>query len=209
MRVVIAARTHHGLEVTVMEPWGRAGERERDHGGGDRAAQPDQTRAEGHGVGEHGSRIASQLAMGAAKTKRDPRPVIYYTLDQLFAIGYVYVVAAVIPNRLASASIHLWSIPVCMQVLALGTLTARFPGLRRTGWWVAIAGGSLLLLSTILLIARILASAAFLAGVYGAFGQGAAMFALVAVALVIELVALLPVVQIRYLMSRAGRRAFA
>ena len=66
----------------------------------------------------------------------------------------------------------------------------------------------MLLLTTIILIVRVLVSAAFLAGVYGAFGKAAATFALVAVALVIELVALLPIVQIKYLMSRAGRRAY-
>ena len=63
-----------------------------------------------------------------------------------------------------------------------------------------------MLLSTILLITRILISAAFLAGVYGAVGKAAAMTSLVAVALIIELVALLPLVQIKFLMSRAGRR---
>ena len=74
---------------------------------------------------------------------------------------------------------------------------------------VAIAGGSLILLSTFLIIVRLLASAAFLAGVYGAFGQAAASGALVAVALVIEVVALLPIVQVKWLMSRAGRRVYA
>jgi hypothetical protein len=54
----------------------------------------------------------------------------------------------------------------------------------------------------------LLASAAFLAGVYGAFGKAAASGALIAVALVIEVVALLPIVQVKYLMSRAGRRVY-
>jgi len=44
--------------------------------------------------------------------------------------------------------------------------------------------------------------------VYGAFGKAAATFALVMVALLVELVALLPVVQVKYLMTRSGRRAF-
>ena len=73
---------------------------------------------------------------------------------------------------------------------------------------IALIGGSAVLLSTIILILRLLVSAAFLAGVYGAFGKAAASFALVMVALVIELVALLPIVQVKYLMTRAGRRAY-
>ena len=75
------------------------------------------------------------------------------------------------------------------------------------GWRIAVVAGSAVVLSTILLIARIVASAAFLAGVYGAFGKAAATFALVMLALVIELVALLPIVQVKYLMTRMGRRA--
>ena len=140
--------------------------------------------------------------------RRDPRPYIYYALDQLCVIAYAYVLAAVIPNRQPSAAVHLWAIPVAMQILALGTLSIVVPPVRRIGRLVAIGGGSLVLALTILLIVRVLVSAAFLAGVYGAFGQAAATFAVVAVALVIELVALLPIVQVRYLMSRAGQRAY-
>ena len=140
---------------------------------------------------------------------RDIRPHIYLALDQIFAIAYVVVILKVIPNRLPSATIHLWTIPIGMEVMAIGTASVFVPALRAKGRWVAIAGGSVVLLSTIVMIARVLVSAAFLAGVYGAFGQAAATFALVAVALIVEAVALLPVVQVKYLMSRAGRRAFA
>ncbi len=145
--------------------------------------------------------------MARKREQRPTRAYIYYGLDQVFAIGYVAVVLA-LPNRLASASIHLWSFPVVMQIFALGTLAVAWPRARRIGWRVAIAAGSALLASTILLIVRLVASAAFLAGVYGAFGQAAAASVLVGVALVIELVALLPIVQLRYLLSRAGRRAY-
>jgi hypothetical protein len=141
--------------------------------------------------------------------KRDPRPIIYLALDQLCVIVYAYVIQSVIPNRLPSAMLQLWSIPLCMQVMALGCASVFVPKWKRIGRIVAIAGGSALLLSVIVLIVRVLVSAAFLAGVYGAFGKAAATFALIAIALVIEAVALLPIVQIKYLMSRAGQRAFA
>ena len=147
----------------------------------------------------------------ALPTRRDPRPLIYYGLDQAFVVAYAYVIAKVIPNRLPTAALHLWAIPALTQVMALGTLMGalRVAQLRRIGREVAIVAGSLILLTTILLIVRMLVSAAFLAGVYGAFGKAAATFALVAVALVIEAVALLPIVQIKYLMSRAGRRVYS
>jgi hypothetical protein len=109
----------------------------------------------------------------------------------------------VIPNRLPSAAFHLWTLPVATLAMGAGTLLGG-----RHGWWIAIAGGSAMLLSVIVLIARILISAAFLAGVYGAFGKAASTFAIVAVALIIEVVALLPIIQIKFLMTRAGRRAY-
>jgi hypothetical protein len=135
--------------------------------------------------------------------RRDLRRWIFGGLDLVFVAIYAYAIWKVIPNRLPSAAIHMWSIPLAM--LALGT--GMFVG-GKSGWWTAIAGGSLLLLSAFLLIARILISAAFLAGVYGAFGKAAASFALVTVLLVIELVVLLPIFQVRFLMSRAGKQQF-
>ncbi len=140
--------------------------------------------------------------------KRDPRPTIYGALDQIFAIIYAVAVWRLIPNRLASASLHLWALPVLAQLMALGTLSAWVPRARRYGWWAAVVSGSLMLVLTVLLIIRVLVSAAFLAGTYGAFGKAAASTALIGVAVVIEVVALLPIFQIKYLMTRAGRRAF-
>ncbi|MEO8552351.1 MAG: hypothetical protein ABI678_20380, partial [Kofleriaceae bacterium] len=95
------------------------------------------------------------------------------------------------------------------ELMALGMAAVFVPKYKPLGRKVALVGGSLILLSTFLIIVRLLASAAFLAGVYGAFGKAVASGALIAVALVIEVVALLPIVQVKYLMSRAGRRVYA
>jgi hypothetical protein len=142
---------------------------------------------------------------------RDMRPYIYLGLDQLFVIVYAYVLLYVIPTRLLSGQLHMWALPVLMQVIALGTASVflRAPKHRRVGWWIAVVAGSLLIAATILLIIRVLVSAAFLSGVYGAFGKAAAVSALIGVALVVELVALVPLFQIKYLRTRAGRRVYA
>jgi hypothetical protein len=137
------------------------------------------------------------------RVNRDIRRWIYGGLDLAFAAVYAVAIWKVIPNRLASASVHLWTFPAATLAMGAGTLLGG-----RRGWWIAVVAGSAVLLSTILLIARIVASAAFLAGVYGAFGKAAATFSLVMVALVVELVALLPIVQVKYLMTRAGKRAY-
>jgi hypothetical protein len=146
---------------------------------------------------------APTVSPPGSRVIRDRRPWIYGVLDLVFAAGYVVAIWKVIPNRLPSAAAHLWAFPIAMLVLAVGTLHG---GPR--GWRIAVVGGSLVLLSTVLLLVRIVISAAFLAGVYGAFGKAAATFSLVLVALVIELVALLPIVQLKYLLTRAGRRAY-
>ena len=150
-------------------------------------------------------------ALAQAPARRDLRPYVYLGLNQLFVLGYVYVLTYVIPNRMMSAAVHLWALPVLMQGMALGTAAVflRDPGHRRIGWWIAAVSATAMIVVTILLIIRVLVSAAFLAGVYGAFGKAAAMSALIGVALVVEMVALLPLFQLKYLRTRAGRRVFA
>jgi hypothetical protein len=134
---------------------------------------------------------------------RDVRRWIYGGLDIVFALLQAILIWKVVPNRLPSASFHLWTLPIGMFAMGIGTLVAG-----RRGWWTAILSGSAVLFSTVLLILRIVISAAFLSGVYGAFGKAAAMTALMSVALLVELVALLPIVQLKYLMTRAGRRNY-
>ncbi len=136
------------------------------------------------------------------RPRRDLRRFVYAGLDFLFAGVQICLILYVVPNRLPSASVHLWSLPIATALLGVGTLAGG-----RRGWWLAIVAGSAVLVSTFLLIGRIVVSAAFLAGVYGAFGKAAAMTALVSIMLVVDLVALLPIVQVKYLMTRAGRHA--
>src|SRR5262245_32049124 len=135
--------------------------------------------------------------------RRDPRRWIYGGLDLAFAVTYGILLLFVIPNRLPLATLHLWTLPAFTAAMGAGMLVGG-----RIGWWIAVAGGSAVLLSTFGLIVRILISAAFLSGVYGAFGKGAVVFAIVLVALVVELVGLLPIIQVKYLMSRTGRRTY-
>jgi MFS family permease len=140
---------------------------------------------------------------GDQPVRADVRRWIYGALAAVFALAYALMIAKVIPSRLPSAVLHLATIPAFTLVMAVGTLVGA-----RYGWWMGVIGGSVILMSSIMLIARILVSAAFLAGVYGAFGKAASTFALVAVALLIEVVALLPICLVKFLMSRSGRRAY-
>lgn len=133
----------------------------------------------------------------------DPRRWIYGGLALGFAVIQAVALVTVIANRLPAAAIHLWSLPVLTAIMGAGTLAGG-----KHGWWIAVFAGGGVLLSTALVIVRILISAAFLAGVYGAFGKAAATFSLTSVALIVQVVALLPMFQVKWLMSRAGRRAY-
>ena len=134
---------------------------------------------------------------------RDPRRWIYGGLDLAFALMQAILIWKVVPNRLPSASIHLWTLPIATLVMGIATLVG---GPR--AWLTAVIAGSAALVSTFFLIVRIIVSAAFLSGVYGAFGKAASMTALTSIAIVVELVALLPIVQVKWLMTRMGRRTF-
>jgi hypothetical protein len=143
------------------------------------------------------------------QSRRDIRPYIYLAIDQIFVIAYFYVVIAAIPNRLPTAKANLFAIPIILQLVTLGAATIFVPSLKKVGWWFVVVGQSLLLALTILLILRVLISAAFLAGTYGAFGKAASMTALMGVAIVVEVVGLLPLFQIKYMRTKAGRRAYS
>ena len=149
------------------------------------------------------TKVPAGPARVAAAPGADARRWIYGGLDVAFAVLQAILIWKVVPNRLPSASFHLWTLPVFTFAMGVGTL---YGG--RNGWWIAVISGSAALFSTVLLFVRIIISAAFLSGVYGAFGKAAAMTALMSVALLVEMVALLPIVQLKYLMTRAGRRNY-
>lgn len=134
---------------------------------------------------------------------RDLRPFIYGGLNILFAVAYAVILSSVLHTRHATGKILLWSLVVAMVGLAAGTLSRH-----RIGRRVAIGCAIALLAATALLLAGLVSSAAFLSGVYGAFGKAASTFTLIAAALIIEAVGLLPAFQLKYLMTRAGKRAY-
>jgi hypothetical protein len=134
-------------------------------------------------------------------TARDRRPWIYGVLDVLFAIAYVIIARAA---RSTDASFEIGSFLLAAGIAAAGVGTAVVRG--RVGWWLGVGGCALLLAGATLLITLLILSAAFLAGVFGALGDGAASMSLLVAALVVEVYVLLPAFQLRFLLSADGRR---
>jgi hypothetical protein len=134
--------------------------------------------------------------------RRDRRPTIYASFDFAFGAFYAFLLLQV-PTRDPLGSALLWSTVVAV-VLAGSAMFVR----NRWGWRIAVAGCGALLLVTVVLLVLVLLSASFLSGVYGAMGRGAATMAILAGALIVELCGILPALQLKYLMTRAGRRWF-
>ena len=118
-------------------------------------------------------------------------------------IAYVIVLADLLHNRHAWARIILYLLPLATAVMAVGTAIGR-----RVGWWMTISGGAVMLLWAVAFIVLLITTASYLSGVYGAFGKAAASGMMLAVALVVECVAFLPALQLKWSLTRAGRRAF-
>lgn len=139
---------------------------------------------------------------GPHPRRRDRRPYIYAGFDFGFAALYAFLLSRA-PTRHALDAVLLWSIVAAVVVAGAGMVVRN-----RWGWRAAVAGCGALLLVTVILLVLVLLSASFLAGVYGSMGQGAALMAILAGAVIIELCGLLPAFQLKFLMTRAGRRWF-
>ena len=98
-------------------------------------------------------------------------------------------------------------------VLALSALLAATAvGLLLRARWaraLGLATSVALLVAAFVAIALLVASAAYLRGIFGAFGDAAALGSIVAVALVVEFMVLLPAFQVRFLLRDDVRRHFA
>lgn len=139
----------------------------------------------------------------AAAPRRDPRRFIYVGIDVALTILYLVLLTGTLKNRHASAQAVMYILPLGTIAMAVGTGFGR-----RWGWWLTIAGGAALLVWTVGFILLLLATASYLSGVYGAFGKAASSGALLAVFFVIEAVAFLPALQLKWALTRGGRRAF-
>jgi hypothetical protein len=132
----------------------------------------------------------------------DRRPFVYAGFDLAFAAIYVC-----IPLTFARTSDA--SFEIASGVAALLAILAAFGTLARRewGWWIAVWAAALLLVGTTVLLILLAMSAAYLYAVFGDLGRGATVIAILAMALAVEIYGLLPIFQLRYLLSQGGRAA--
>jgi hypothetical protein len=121
---------------------------------------------------------------------------VYGFLDLLFAMAYLYVGLVLAPSRSAGFSVALLGVS---GLLALAGAWLLFDGGRgRVAHVLGIVACSVLLVFAVAVIALLVASSAFLFGVYGALGRGIGVLSIVAAALVLEACGLLPLFQLAF-----------
>jgi len=133
----------------------------------------------------------------------DARAWIYIGADLIFMIGYVWAFSELLHNRFGWARGILYILPLCTWLMAIGTLLSG-----RVGWVFTLIGGTGMLVWTVAFICVLLITASYLSGVYGAFGKAAASGAILSTAFVVQFAATLPALQLKWAMTRSGRRAF-
>ncbi|HUQ04898.1 MAG TPA: hypothetical protein VM261_20490 [Kofleriaceae bacterium] len=148
--------------------------------------------------GSRASKPATKLVPG-----KDSRRWIYAGADLIFTIGYVWAFSELVQNRFGWARAILYILPFCTVVMAAGTLVRG-----KWGWLATVVGGTGMLLWTVAFIILLLVTASYLSGVYGAFGKAAASGAVLSTAFVVQFAATLPALQLKWAMTRSGRRAF-
>ena len=130
----------------------------------------------------------------------DPRIVralrIHGALDLGFAALYAWLGFVVAPGRSRAFDVALLAV-VALLTVAGATLLGRLRLARR----IALVAQTLLALFAVTCIVLLVASAAYLRGIYGPVGQGLALVALVVGALIVELCGLLPLFQLRLLLG--------
>jgi len=135
--------------------------------------------------------------------RQDPRRWIYIGFDLLFTIGYVWAFSDLLHNRFGWARSIFYLLPLCTTVMAIGVIAGR-----RWSWWITVVSAAVMLIWTVGFIILLLVTASYLAGVYGAFGKAASSGVMLSTAFVIQFVATLPALQLKWALTRGGRRAF-
>ena len=118
---------------------------------------------------------------------------VFGILDLLAAVAYAGVVFVMIPSRYGWFNLMAAIVCATLVVGGVGMLTRR-----KRGLFLGAIGSGALLIAGLAVIWGLFASAAYLYGIYGGFGRGAAF---------VELVCLLPVVQLWWLRRVLARRS--
>jgi hypothetical protein len=130
-------------------------------------------------------------------SKRKRASTAFGVADIALAALYAFLVLRVVPSRSGSFT--------TIALVASGLLAGGGVGMifqTRLGLWVAAIASTVMVTATVGLLLLLVASAAYLHGIYDGVGQAGAALAIIAALLAIEVVGLLPVLQLIHLWRR-------
>jgi hypothetical protein len=122
---------------------------------------------------------------------------LYGGLDLAFAALYAWFGFVIAPGRSTAFSVALGLVIASLAIAGVG-LVAEQKWARK----LAIAVSIVQLAFAAIVVLLMIASAAYLKGVYGSLGQGIAIVTVLVAALVVEGFALLPIFQLRFLLKK-------
>ena len=121
----------------------------------------------------------------------------YGILDVGLAALYAWIGFVLVPSRSATFHLALGAVVALLGASGVSLLMqARWA--RRLG----IVAAAALLGFAAVVISGLVASAAYVRGIYGPLGRGVAVLAVCAAALAVELLALVPIFQLRFLLKK-------
>lgn len=120
-------------------------------------------------------------------------------IDFALAALYAYLVFYLVPSR---SPVFTWAACGFIGVVLAGGVGMLVPG--RWGRVVASGAAVVMLLVCVTLLLLLVSSAAYLHGIYGGVGQAGAAIGLVAAALTVEVVGLVPALKLAYLWRTRG-----
>ena len=129
--------------------------------------------------------------------KRSTASTAFGIVDLALAVLYSFLVLRVIPSR--SSTFTAVALAACVVIAAggVGMIVQS-----RLGLIVAAVAASSMIAATFALILLLVASAAYLHGIYDGIGQAGAALAILAALLTIEVVGLVPALQLVHLWRR-------
>lgn len=122
---------------------------------------------------------------------------LYGCLDLAFAAIYAWIGFVVAPGRSIAFSLALGALIALLAVAGVGLVVGQ-----KWARKLAIAVSIVQLAFAAIVVVLLIASAAYLKGVYGSLGQGIAIVSVLVAALVVEGFALLPIFQLRFLLRK-------
>lgn len=127
-------------------------------------------------------------------TTRPLTSIIYAILDFTMAGLYIWLFSSLVPSRSGGFTAVVWLLSALLAAGGVGLLTGSSLGRK-----VAAAACIVMLVACFALILLLVSSAAYLHGIYDGIGQAGAAIALLAAALAVEVIGLLPALQLAHL----------